>query len=45
MQRGDEMGRFHWGSTVIILTPKGFPAWRESLASGRRVRLGQALTD
>jgi phosphatidylserine decarboxylase len=45
MARGDELGRFHWGSTVIILTPAGFPAWRESLASGRRVRLGQALTN
>lgn len=45
LQRGGEMGRFHWGSTVIILTPKGFPPWRESLASGRRIRLGQALTE
>ena len=45
LQRGQEMGRFHWGSTVIILTPSSFPSWREPLASGRRVRLGQALTD
>lgn len=43
--RGDELGRFHWGSTVIVLTPPGFPAWREPLASGRRIRLGQALTN
>lgn len=45
LERGAELGRFHWGSTVIVLTPPGFPAWRESLAAGRRVRLGQALTD
>ncbi len=44
LDRGAELGRFHWGSTVIILTPPDFPEWRESLASGRRVRLGQALT-
>jgi len=44
LERGAEMGRFHWGSTVIILTPEDSPAWRESLAPGRRVRLGQALT-
>lgn len=45
LARGEEMGRFHWGSTVIVLTPAGFPAWRESLASGRRIRLGQPLSD
>ncbi len=45
LARGEEMGRFHWGSTVIILAPEGSPAWRESLAPGRRIRLGQALTD
>ncbi len=43
LARGAEMGRFHWGSTVILLTPPGFPEFRESLAPGRRVRLGQAL--
>jgi phosphatidylserine decarboxylase len=43
--RGQELGRFHWGSTVIVLAPSTFPPWRESLAGGRRVRLGQALTD
>lgn len=45
LARGDELGRFHWGSTVIVLTPPGFPGWRESLASGRRIRLGQPLSD
>ncbi len=45
LDRGAELGRFHWGSTVIVLTPDDFPDWRESLAPGRRVRLGQALSD
>jgi len=45
LRRGEELGRFHWGSTVIVLTPSTFPPWRESLAGGRRVRLGQALSD
>jgi phosphatidylserine decarboxylase len=45
IERGAELGRFHWGSTVIVLTPRHFPGWRESLAGGRRVRLGQALTN
>ncbi len=45
LARGAEMGRFHWGSTVIVLTPPGFPAWREALAGGRRIRLGQALSE
>ncbi|MGY6630626.1 MAG: archaetidylserine decarboxylase [Wenzhouxiangella sp.] len=44
LERGAEMGRFHWGSTVIVLTPEHFPDWRESLAPGRRVRLGQAIS-
>ncbi len=44
LARGAEMGRFHWGSTVIVLTPPSFPDWRESLAAGRRIRLGQPLT-
>ncbi len=43
LERGQELGRFHWGSTVIVLTPSGVPEWRESLAAGRRVRMGQAL--
>jgi len=44
LEKGGELGRFHWGSTVIVLTPPGAPAWRESLSAGRRIRLGQALT-
>ncbi|MDT8439023.1 MAG: archaetidylserine decarboxylase [Wenzhouxiangellaceae bacterium] len=42
--RGDELGRFHWGSTVIVVTPPGAPAWRPELSAGAVVRLGQPLT-
>ena len=44
LERGEELGRFHWGSTVIVLTPSHFPAWSSELEPGRVVRLGQALT-
>jgi len=45
LERGAELGRFHWGSTVIVLLPPGAPAWSASLAPGQRARLGQALSD
>jgi phosphatidylserine decarboxylase len=44
LARGGELGRFHWGSTVIVLTPKDFPAWLPDLFPEDRVRMGQALT-
>nr|WP_239056886.1 archaetidylserine decarboxylase [Wenzhouxiangella limi] len=44
LARGQELGRFHWGSTVIVLTPADFPPWAPSLQPGDTVRLGQALT-
>lgn len=42
--RGDELGRFHWGSTVILLRPKDSTPWATGLAPGTRVRTGQAIT-
>lgn len=44
LAKADEMGRFHWGSTVIVITPPGSPPWRDELQAGQTVRLGQALT-
>lgn len=44
LQRGAELGRFHWGSTVILLTPADFPGWSPELQPGQVMRLGQALT-
>lgn len=44
MRRGEELGRFHWGSTVIVISPPGAPAWRAGLEPGQPVRLGQRLS-
>ena len=40
---GDEMGRFNMGSTVILLFPPGCVAWRDDLAPGHELLMGQAL--
>lgn len=45
LTRGQELGCFHYGSTVIVITPPDAPAWRTALAPGRRLRMGQALAD
>ena len=44
LSAGAELGRFHWGSTVIVLTGRDAPDWIDGLAPGRRMRLGEALT-
>ena len=43
LDRGAELGRFHWGSTVIVLTPEDFPRWQDDLAPGRRVKMGEGV--
>lgn len=43
LERGAELGRFHWGSTVIVLGTDVFPRWLRQLGPGDRVRMGQAL--
>ena len=40
--RGDEMGRFNMGSTVILLTGSNVE-WMPTLAAGQKVELGQLL--
>lgn len=44
LERGDELGRFHWGSTVILLRPAGAAPWVPELRPGMRVRVGERLT-
>ena len=45
LKKGDEMGRFMLGSTVVLLFPKGElrfdPAWQ----SGGPVRFGESMAD
>jgi len=42
LARGEEMGWFEHGSTIIVFAPKGY-ALSESVADGKRVRMGEAL--
>jgi phosphatidylserine decarboxylase len=43
LQRGEELGRFNMGSTVILLFPPGCAEWLPELRAGQPVRLGQTL--
>ena len=41
--KGEEMGRFNMGSTVILLFGKQAIEWTDLLQAGKPVRMGQAL--
>ena len=41
--RGDLLGWFNMGSTVILLTPPGACSWNDSLQAGATVRMGEAM--
>ncbi|HNN35123.1 MAG TPA: phosphatidylserine decarboxylase, partial [Ottowia sp.] len=43
LQRGEEMGRFLLGSTVVLLWPHGTLRFAPDWAPGGAVRMGQAL--
>lgn len=43
LQRGDEMGRFNMGSTVILLTTPGLVQWSRSLQGAQTLRMGESL--
>jgi phosphatidylserine decarboxylase len=43
LARGEEMGRFLLGSTVILLFPRGAVAWAEGYGAGSTTRLGERL--
>ena len=41
--RGDEMGRFNMGSTVILLFGPEAVVWRDDLQPGAQVKMGQVI--
>ncbi|WP_152207715.1 archaetidylserine decarboxylase [Marinobacter changyiensis] len=40
-EKGEEMGRFRLGSTVIMILPEGIAKWDEELGAAAGVRMGQ----
>lgn len=44
IQKGDEMGRFNMGSTVILLMPQQCKTFKTELQAGDTIKLGQAIT-
>lgn len=43
LQKGEEMGRFNMGSTVVILLPAASPLFKPEFDAGTPIQLGQAM--
>jgi phosphatidylserine decarboxylase len=43
VEKGQMIGWFNMGSTVIVLMPPGVCTWRENLANGTRLRMGESI--
>jgi phosphatidylserine decarboxylase len=43
VSKGDLLGWFNMGSTVIVLTPKGAGRWSDTLDAGAVVRMGEPI--
>ncbi|MGQ0501258.1 MAG: archaetidylserine decarboxylase [Panacagrimonas sp.] len=43
--RGEEMGRFNMGSTVVLLAPAGAVNWMSGIRAGSAIRMGARLAD
>ena len=41
--RGDEVGRFNLGSTVVLVFGRGAVEWRQGLRPGEAIRFGRAI--
>ncbi|RLW56482.1 MAG: phosphatidylserine decarboxylase [gamma proteobacterium symbiont of Stewartia floridana] len=45
LEKGEEMGRFNMGSTVILLFGKDAVEWSETFTPGSPVKMGSAIAD
>lgn len=43
LHKGDEMGRFNMGSTIVLLFPRDTVEWLAGLSEGTRIKVGQPL--
>jgi phosphatidylserine decarboxylase len=43
VKKGDLLGWFNMGSTVIVLLPPGIAAWEKSLEAGTTLRMGETI--
>jgi len=43
LARGEEFGRFHMGSTIIVITPPGAPSWLPEWSPGHVIEVGNRL--
>jgi len=43
LERGDYMGHFNMGSTIVLLGPRSMKNWSEHLQVGSTVQVGQAM--
>lgn len=43
LNKGDELGRFNMGSTIIVLFGKDVAQWRDGLTAGEVVKLGEKI--
>ena len=44
LKKGEEMGRFNMGSTVVLLLPKQSQTFRKELVAGDDIQLGQTMS-
>ncbi|MCE0758832.1 archaetidylserine decarboxylase [Marinobacter sp. G11] len=42
-EKGEEMGRFRLGSTVVLVMPRGSMKWKPNQVPGKTVRMGEAF--